>query len=341
MIVKREIEKESSELETKIREVFLEVTQNLKDVRSGQSVLLKPALNSPDPYPATTHPLAVKVVAEELLKKGAKVIVGDQSGIEHVIHTKDGVVKGNSIDNFKASGIYDACKELEIEWVAFEQDGWDEGFVHVKPETAKSWTNGFYITKWIDQVDHIVNLPRVSSHLMAGFTLGFKNWVGILREDSRAEFHKRGTFKLAVKRMFRDLDVKNLETNEQSDIIQDDVDIFWKMMTEISLAVKDKLLTTLFIATKANTTVGPDAGIGFLKSYVAYPDEGLVFASNNPLEAEIEALKLLKYLYINETPFRHKVVASFISLINGKTSTLDKVEFEKNGFIKHARSLGY
>ncbi|MBN1970388.1 MAG: DUF362 domain-containing protein [Candidatus Delongbacteria bacterium] len=153
------------ELESQIIEILKTSTDNLNFIRKGDSVLIKPALNSPDPYPSTTHPLAVKVVAQELLKKGAKVIIGDQSGIEHVVHTAEGLKKGSSIENFKKTGIYDACKDLDVKWVAFEQDGWNKGFIHESQPKATSWPNGFWITKWVKDVDHIINLPRISTSL--------------------------------------------------------------------------------------------------------------------------------------------------------------------------------
>ena len=51
----------------------------------GDSVFIKPALNSGNPYPATTNPIAIGAMVELLKEKGARrVIVGDMSGIEHV-----------------------------------------------------------------------------------------------------------------------------------------------------------------------------------------------------------------------------------------------------------------
>jgi hypothetical protein len=57
-------------------------------------VLLKPALNSGDPYPSTTHPLALEVTSRLLADRVATVVIGDQSGIGHVLHHPGGVIRG-------------------------------------------------------------------------------------------------------------------------------------------------------------------------------------------------------------------------------------------------------
>jgi uncharacterized protein (DUF362 family) len=173
----------------KIGEIFLKSTNNLRWLKPGDTVLIKPSLNSPDPYPATTHKLALKVVKDLILGKGAKVVVGDQSGIEHVLHTPEGVVYGSSEDNFYDSGMGDKS----IKFVPFEKDDWDN-FVYYKSPKLRAWKDGFYLTRWVKKVNHIVLLPRISTHAMTGVTLGIKSLVGLLREDSRVEFHNDGPF---------------------------------------------------------------------------------------------------------------------------------------------------
>ena len=74
---------DTAALSAAIGEVFLKTTDNLSRLSEGDTVLLKPALNSPDRYPSTTHPLAVSVTASLLAEKGADIVIGDQSGIGH------------------------------------------------------------------------------------------------------------------------------------------------------------------------------------------------------------------------------------------------------------------
>lgn len=328
------ISKNASDLELleAIKHVFLQSTDNLSWLKSGDLVLLKPALNSADPYPATYHPLAVKVVRDVLEERGAKVIVGDQSGIEHVLQDSEKIIRGNSKKCFEKSGM---SMGLNYDFKAFEQEGWEQGFSHFPQKKASSWPNGFYYTKWVDKADHIINLPRLSTHGMAGVTLGFKNWVGILREDSRLAFHANGPYVWFSKIFSRGT---NLEKNDQSGK-------FFEKITEVSLAVKDKLRCTLFVGTEAQVTMGPDKYIlrfgkkGLLPACRVKPEAGLIFASQDPVAAEAVAIALMTILY-QEAPFYQKLMQKLLVGLNGQIKELGQEPVWNNQFIKHALGLG-
>ena len=49
---------------------------------------------------------------------------------------------------------------------------------------------GFHVPNLLDEVDHIVNLHRVSTHITSLFTTATKNWVGIMRPDDRVWMHQ-------------------------------------------------------------------------------------------------------------------------------------------------------
>jgi uncharacterized protein (DUF362 family) len=49
---------------------------------------------------------------------------------------------------------------------------------------------GFHVPNLLDEVDHIVNLHRVSTHVTSMFTTAVKNWVGIMRPDDRVWMHQ-------------------------------------------------------------------------------------------------------------------------------------------------------
>ena len=118
-----------------IRDVLLAASDNFFWLHRGDTVLLKPALNSPDPYPATTHPLALEVTSHLLAEHGAKVVIGDQSGIESVLHHPGGVIRGCSRENFVLSGM--GSKD-DTRFVSFEDGGWDTGFFHHQSENTRS-----------------------------------------------------------------------------------------------------------------------------------------------------------------------------------------------------------
>lgn len=325
------------ELSEAIRNAFLKATDNLSWLSQGDLVLLKPALNSSDPYPATTHPLSVQVTAEILKERGAKVIAGDQSGIEHVVQTQNGILKGSSRDCLIKSGLIKAIQNSGIKFTAFEEEDWNKGFYHFQPAQKSSWKNGFFIARCIQKADHIINLPRISCHGITGTTLGFKNMIGVLRQDSRLELHKKAPFYFVADRSIKGGNLNAQDENHSNS--------FFKKITEISLALQKKLRAVLFVATKAQTTFGPDKFLlsmgkrRYFKSYTAEPETGLVLASSNPLACEVAALALLTILY-SKTPLYHRMLQKILVLINGKIKELGKESIWQDPFLRHAIELG-
>jgi len=315
-----------------IEDLFLESTNNLRWLKPGELVLLKPALNSAHPYPATTHPLAVKVISEILKKNKAKVFVGDQSGIRSVLHHPGGVVRGNSRENYIKSGM----GTEKVDFIAFEEEGWEDGFIHYHSMRIPSWKNGFYVTSWIKKVDHIINLPRLSTHTQAGATLGFKNMIGLLRDDSRMEYHANGPYNYLIKLNARKSSLKSVDDHSGT---------FLEKIVEISDAVRDKLRLTLFVATKAQTTFGPDSQsmkLGKLKinrSYISKLKPGLIFASQDPVAAESFGLATLKYLR-KSIPTLPRLYERLILLSSNKTHKIDRIPIKDIPYLKHAISLG-
>lgn len=316
-----------------IEEVFLRASNNLDWLKPGDLVLLKPALNSADPYPATVHPESIRTVARILQERRARVVMGDQSGIEHVLQDEKGIIKGSSEKCYKESGM---GRDIDAKFVSFEKQGWHEGFRHFQSDQTKSWPKGFYVTKWIDKADHIINLPRLSTHGMGGVTLGFKNLVGILREDSRMNFHANGPYKWFWRIYSKGAGL---------DKTDDKTNAFFEKITEISLAVKDKLRLTLTTGTKAQVTMGPDKYIvqlgktGLLPACVITPKTGLVFASQDPVASEALSIAYMSILYQSASAY-HKTWQKILTALNGRVKELGKENVWKNLYIKHALALG-
>ncbi|WP_164913727.1 DUF362 domain-containing protein [Methanoculleus taiwanensis] len=321
------------ELSAAIRAAFLQASDDLAWLSPGDTVLLKPALNSGDPYPSTTHPLAVHAVAAVLADRGADVIVGDQAGVEAVVQDSSGSIKGSTADLYAATGM---AGDGGLTFIGFEQEGWDRGYSLFPAERTPSWPNGFYYTSVVDRVDHIVALPRLSTHSQAGVTLGFKNWVGILRDDSRVEFHAEGPFYSFVENAVKGTSLTTDYRNR---------DVFFRRMTEIALCVADKLRATLFVGTKAQLTFGPNAyavhnsygGLG--EAYTITPDPGCVFASSDPVAAEAVALAILTDMYTG-VPFTKKLSWKAALFLNGQAQELSEQSVWENPFVVHALALG-
>jgi uncharacterized protein (DUF362 family) len=132
----------------------------------GDRVLLKVACNSPNRYPATTHPAAVAVMAGMLGERDASVVVGDQSGVQFVHHTRRSR-RGSTRANFQQNGLESAARSAGAEIVCFEEAGYD-GYFAAEPPAESHFKGEIFLPEIAREVDHIVYLPRVSKHMLAG-----------------------------------------------------------------------------------------------------------------------------------------------------------------------------
>ncbi|MBW2428940.1 MAG: DUF362 domain-containing protein [Deltaproteobacteria bacterium] len=225
----------------------------------GDRVLIKIALNSGKRYPATTDPWSVHCMVNLLKEKSAgKIWVGDQSGFGTVQWTKDRQ-EGSSRQLAKTAGILKVIEESGTEPCFFEEYGWD-AYRPAIPEGKNHWEKPIMIPAMLDKVDHIIYLPRVSSHILAGNTLGFKLPVGFLRSDSRGDFHKGGRY-------------------------------FYAMYEEINHVpqIASKLRLIVSSGRSVLTLIGPNEGP------TAKPDYGLVLASEDLLAHEMLAYAWLQW----------------------------------------------
>jgi uncharacterized protein (DUF362 family) len=232
----------------------------------GDTVLLKPAGNSKNLYPATTSPLAVVAMTKLLKEKGAgRVILCDKSGVQSVYQTADHV-RGSTRQCFQNNGLHQAALEAGAEVLYFEETPYDSFFLDTPPQDSH-WKSGIWMPGIIEKADHIILLPRVSRHALAGSTLGLKMGIGWLRDDSRLELHR-------------------------------DAATFYQKIAEIHHlpSIQKRLRLTLTVATKALAAFGPDFGT------VAEPDPGLVFASNSLIAHDQVSLSFLLWCRQRFTP---------------------------------------
>ncbi len=165
-----------------------ESTTDFSWLSRGDAVFIKPALNSGKPYPRTTNPFAVGAMVELLKEKGAgRVIVGDMSGIEHVKLSRSGL-RHNSRSLMEATGMSAAVQAANGETHFFEESGWD-AFHEEIPSAGSHWKGVVMMPDILEQVDHIVLMPRCGRHALTGCSLGLKAAVGYWRTDTRIEFH--------------------------------------------------------------------------------------------------------------------------------------------------------
>lgn len=238
---------------TAIREAALAAT-DFSWLSRGDRVFIKPALNSGNPYPATTSPLAIAAMVELLREKGAgRILVGDMSGIEHV-KLSPRKLTGSTRELMEASGMAAAVRAAGAHIALFEEAGWN-AFYEELPASGAHWKRGLMMPDVLKEADHIILMPRCARHVLAGSSLGLKCAVGYWRTDTRLEYHRDAA-------SFQE---KTAEGN-----------------TVPTLLKKQRLVLSL--ADQVLTSFGPDRG------YVIRPDPGLVIAADSVVAHDMVSL---------------------------------------------------
>ena len=117
----------------------VELTGGMDWLAPGQTVVIKPALNSAGQFPFTASPVSCAELVRMCLERGAaKVYVADEMGFEHTAtkHWKTGKFAGfekdHTIQSFKKAGITDAVTKVgdeldaadRIHITTFREEGW-------------------------------------------------------------------------------------------------------------------------------------------------------------------------------------------------------------------------
>jgi len=234
----------------------------------GDSVLIKISINSGNPFPATSDPWSLKCMIRLLNEKGAgKILVGDQSGIADVQWTQE-EKRGSSRALCDSAGLLRTINTGNASPCFFEEGGYAKGYKETLPAGRHHWKTPIRVAKILDEIDHLVYLPRVSSHFMSDITSGLKLAVGFLRTDSRMDFHGGGEY-------------------------------FYEMYEEVNFVpeIARKLRLIVSSGRSVLTLLGPNDGP------VAQPDYGLIFASTDLLAHELLAYSWLKWNREHNTSF--------------------------------------
>lgn len=256
------------DMDQAIRDATLAI-DSLDWLQPGDTVFIKPVLNSGKPYPATTSPLAVASMIRLLQAKGAgRVIVGDMSGVGHLDQRPEGC-KGSTRKLAKQTGLLQAVLDAGAEVAFFEEAGWDS-FYEEPPAPGSHWQQGIMLPNILQAVDHIVSMPRCSRHALLGNTLGLKSVVGYMRYDTRLEYHHAA----------KTIQEKTAEAN-----------------TVPTLLRKHRLVVTA--ADRVLATLGPDLG------HVFAPQQGLVVASRSLVAHDLVSLAWL-LMHWRQAPWLHK-----------------------------------
>ena len=147
------------------------------DLRSGLKVVIKPNLvmaKSPD-FPVTTHPLVVKAVVRYLREHGVTDITLAESsgGLYNAEHMKN---------------LYRVCGMSSLEPdIRMNMD-----FTARTVPTRDGFKNhSFHLITPIVEADYVINICKLKTHSMTGYSGGIKNLFGTIPGLEKPQLHYR------------------------------------------------------------------------------------------------------------------------------------------------------
>ncbi|MCQ2396600.1 MAG: DUF362 domain-containing protein, partial [Lentisphaeria bacterium] len=144
-------------------------------VRQGDRVLLKVNLLAParPDEAVTTHPEVVRAVIRLVRRAGAsRILVGDGPGV------------GGTAENMRACGIQSVCDEEGAECAVFDETALFENLENAIGKHLE-------LTSHLKDVDVVITLPKVKTHVQMGYTGALKNQYGLIPGTQKAQYHFR------------------------------------------------------------------------------------------------------------------------------------------------------
>ncbi|MBI2529662.1 MAG: DUF362 domain-containing protein [Candidatus Diapherotrites archaeon] len=152
---------------------------NLKEIRPGMKILIKPnlALAKPASSGIVTNPEVVRGVIEFLLERGIEK--------NNIIVAESSVIGFSTQEAYEKSGMRALCEELGIEF----KDLTNGKFVNKAVEiSGKKYVFG--IAEDAFENDLVINVPVIKTHFQTEMSLALKNMKGLVDTETRKRMHK-------------------------------------------------------------------------------------------------------------------------------------------------------
>jgi uncharacterized protein (DUF362 family)/Pyruvate/2-oxoacid:ferredoxin oxidoreductase delta subunit len=164
----------------KIKEALLRTFDNIggigRFVLKGDKVLLKTNLlmkKTPEEA-TTTNPVFVQALADILVSMGAEVVIGDSPG--------GPFMEGRMKNIYKSTGMEEVAEKSGVAL------NFNLASYYTEFENAVL-LNKVILTDMINDVDKIINLPKLKTHGFAVYTGAVKNLFGLIPGTIKAEYH--------------------------------------------------------------------------------------------------------------------------------------------------------
>lgn len=153
----------------------IELAGGLKGLEPGMVVLIKPNVNSDDPFPATSNPQTIAALVDHVKTYNPKrIIVADSSNSSFL----------PTVGSMETLGIYQAATVAGADVIGFEDGEW----VTVSPPGATHWRQ-FDVPLVLLEADYVISQCVVKTHFKAHYSMAIKNWMGVVDHRSRFSIH--------------------------------------------------------------------------------------------------------------------------------------------------------
>ncbi|MBN2099647.1 MAG: DUF362 domain-containing protein [Dehalococcoidia bacterium] len=141
----------------------------------GDTIMVKPNFNSPDPPPGSTDLDFLKAVLELLLETGAKVVVGESSG---------GMWRPTR-NTLEKLGVPELASKMGVGLVPFDDYPTDWLSVEIGGDHLRTVA----MPKSAYEATKLVYLPCLKTHALGRFTMSLKLGMGLVHPGQRRSIH--------------------------------------------------------------------------------------------------------------------------------------------------------
>jgi len=137
------------------------------NLHTDGSIALKANYNSDDPFPASTHPETLRMLAELLMDSSGSLVMAERSGM------------GITSSVLRNRGVLDLSQRLGFEVIDLDSLGL-EGWEDIRAD-GLHWKHGFKMARVFRQAEKVVQTCCLKTHRFGGhFTMSLKNSVGMV-----------------------------------------------------------------------------------------------------------------------------------------------------------------
>jgi uncharacterized protein (DUF362 family)/Pyruvate/2-oxoacid:ferredoxin oxidoreductase delta subunit len=140
----------------------------------GKKILIKPNLlmSAPPEKAITTHPILIESLIEVLKEKGVKdIFIGDTPGNT-----------STNIDHlYRITGLKEVAERQGVNLINL----YTYGVINIKSDIAGE----IPITKFIKEVDYVINVPKLKTHTFMLMTCAIKNTFGLVPGMNKSRMH--------------------------------------------------------------------------------------------------------------------------------------------------------